>query len=155
MLYDFNNIPNVWMHVHHSVIVSHSLYVWTMLEYVYFTNVKHIFWGNPHTISINPTSPVNPHTISYLKLRFEKYSIQQATHWFAHELHPTAMHGNAWRPFQPSLKPSWTWANLSPYWRIFRFNSFGIDILPAFETKILCEIACNSSSPGLTSLTSK
>ena len=70
MLYDFNNIPIVWMHVRHSIIVSHFLYVWTMLEDVYFTNTKHILRGNPHTISINPISPTNLHTISYLKLVF-------------------------------------------------------------------------------------
>ncbi len=42
----------------------------TMLEDVYFANVKHIFWGDPHTISINPTLPMNVHTISFLKLVF-------------------------------------------------------------------------------------
>ena len=58
------------MHVCHSVIVSHSLNDWTMLEDVYSTNVKHIFRGNPHTISIDPTLPMHVHTVSCLKLVF-------------------------------------------------------------------------------------
>ena len=58
------------MRVRHSVIVSHSTNGRTMLEDVYFTNVKHIIRGNPHTISINPTLSMNAHTISCLKLVF-------------------------------------------------------------------------------------
>ena len=69
ILYSFNKIPIVWTRMRHSVIVSHSTNGQTMLEDVYFANVKHIFWGNPHTISINPTLPMNAHTVSARRIR--------------------------------------------------------------------------------------
>ena len=165
ILYSFIKTSIVRTRVHHSGIFSHSTIKRTMLEDVWFANKKHKFWGNPHTISINPTSPMNRQMISYLKLVL--INLVPPPAWsniqFIKQIFDSLMNSsyiNAWQCLTIILAFFETIANLSNSFpikncKICQFNSFGIDIPLAVDTKILSEIHCNSSSPGLISSTLK
>ncbi len=77
ILYKFH-ITNqiVRTHGHHPVIVSNSANIRLTLENVWFGNVKHKLWGNPHNISV--MHPTKLHTITHLKFVFVRLPLRPA-----------------------------------------------------------------------------
>ena len=68
ILHNFNKIFNVWTHMRHTILAFHSFNIRIPLKYVLQMNVLHIFWHNPHTITINLiTIYANLHAILFLE----------------------------------------------------------------------------------------